>query len=400
MALSAAPLSNPTPDETRKELDRILASKSFSGSETLRNLLRYLADKSVESPDHPPKEHDVATKLLGRGVDFDPKLDPVVRVQTTRLRSKLAEYYVSEGVGERVYIEIPKGSYTIMASYRGAEPETAPPPVPEAAVAPPNRRARWFATAGIAIFVVVIAAVAWWATRPTDPDVRSFWKLFMKDRTETILVYSNPKLVGTSGTGLRMFDATRDQGTVINNGYTGAGEVMAVHALSSVFARMNGNLRPRRAQLFSWDDTRGHNVIFVGAPPHNVPLFDVQMGRSFRLKPYGQEPRADAGCFENLQPRAGEEKLYCMSAEGATQIEYALVTFARGVDRQREAVLVAGTTTFSTEAAADFITDQERMEGLHKVLGGRDWPRFEALLRCTIRSGVPVSAELVTARRP
>lgn len=401
MTSHAGPSVSPSRDEIRQEVERILAGKSFAGSETLRNLLRYLADRSFESPDHPPKEHDVATSLLGRSTDFDPKLDPVVRVQTTRLRSKLAEYYVAEGADSRVFVEIPKGSYTVVATYRAtpaiAEPETAPA-IP--ALAPPTRRRNPVAIASAAVVILAASAALWWWTRPADPDLRSFWSMFTSGRTETILVYSNPKLVGSSNAGLRMFDAARDAGAAINYSYTGAGEAMAVHALSTVFARLNGNLRPRRAQLFNWDDARNHNVIFVGAPPHNVPLFDMPIARRFRMKPYGEEPRADVGCFENLQPAAGEEKLYCMSTEGSTQTEYAMVTFSRGVDNRRQAMLVAGTTTFGTEAAVEFLCDQDRMATLRRALSATsDWPPFEALLKCTVRSGVPISAELAIARR-
>ena len=44
-----------------------------------------------------PAGYQIATELFGRPSDFDPRLDSTVRVQTGRLRSKLAEYYAGPG---------------------------------------------------------------------------------------------------------------------------------------------------------------------------------------------------------------------------------------------------------------------------------------------------------------
>src|SRR5580765_4778849 len=96
------------------EVERLVGSHTLHGSESLCKLLRYLAKQAVEHPGVPVKEYQIATEVFGRQADFDPQLDSMVRVQVGRLRSKLAEYYSSEGVNDLTGVEIPKGSYAVV----------------------------------------------------------------------------------------------------------------------------------------------------------------------------------------------------------------------------------------------------------------------------------------------
>ncbi|MGQ9688201.1 MAG: hypothetical protein ACUVXF_05355, partial [Desulfobaccales bacterium] len=57
------------------------------------------------------KGYTVATQVLGRKPDFDPNLDPIVRILAGRLRRALEQYYQGQGKDDAVVIEVPKGSY-------------------------------------------------------------------------------------------------------------------------------------------------------------------------------------------------------------------------------------------------------------------------------------------------
>src|SRR5882672_1819095 len=96
------------------EVERLVASHTLHGSESLCKLLRYLAKQAVEHPGVPVKEYQIATEVFGRQADFDPQLDSMVRVQAGRLRTKLAEYYSTEGASDRIVVELPKGSYAVV----------------------------------------------------------------------------------------------------------------------------------------------------------------------------------------------------------------------------------------------------------------------------------------------
>src|SRR3974377_249410 len=99
--------------EYQAQIDRLLASRSLHGSESLCKLLRYLANHYSNHPGVTPKEYQIATEVFGRREDFAPHLDSMVRVQAARLRAKLGEYYSAEGVGDRVVVELPKGTYAL-----------------------------------------------------------------------------------------------------------------------------------------------------------------------------------------------------------------------------------------------------------------------------------------------
>src|SRR5579884_256379 len=81
------------------QIEKLVASHTLHGSESLCKLLKYLASYSLEHPSSSPKEYQIATEVFGRQPDFDPHVDSTVRVQAGRLRTKLGEYYSSEGAG-------------------------------------------------------------------------------------------------------------------------------------------------------------------------------------------------------------------------------------------------------------------------------------------------------------
>ena len=49
--------------------------------------------------------------VLGRDENFDPQVDPVVRIEASQLRRRLERYYLNGGVNSGIRIDLPKGSY-------------------------------------------------------------------------------------------------------------------------------------------------------------------------------------------------------------------------------------------------------------------------------------------------
>src|SRR5260370_30487010 len=113
-------------EENFRQVERLIHSNILHGSESLCKLLRYLAEQTTDHAGSPVKEYQIATEVFGRPQHFDPRLDSTVRVQTGRLRSKLAEYYCAAGAHEPGVIEIPKGSYSGHFYRRSSVPAEAP----------------------------------------------------------------------------------------------------------------------------------------------------------------------------------------------------------------------------------------------------------------------------------
>jgi TolB-like protein len=107
------------------QLHRILDSKLFVSSRRSQDFLRYVVDKSLAGSS--PKEYAIAVDVFERGVDYDPAVDATVRVEAGRLRSRLREYYETEGKFDPVCISIPKGSYAAVFSARELKTEAQRP---------------------------------------------------------------------------------------------------------------------------------------------------------------------------------------------------------------------------------------------------------------------------------
>lgn len=97
--------------EKLSALDRVLASATLARSSQLREFLRFVGRGIIEGREDEIKEYVIGVEALGRGAQFDPSADPIVRVQAARLRQKLEEYYRREGCEDQVLITLPKGRY-------------------------------------------------------------------------------------------------------------------------------------------------------------------------------------------------------------------------------------------------------------------------------------------------
>ncbi len=113
----------------RAQLERILASAAFAEAGRARKFLRFVVEVSLEGRRDEIKESVIGVEVLGRTASFDPRSDPIVRVEAGRLRSRLMSYYQSEGSVDPILIDLPKGSYV---------PQFQKRPVPEYALVPPS----------------------------------------------------------------------------------------------------------------------------------------------------------------------------------------------------------------------------------------------------------------------
>src|SRR5262245_24133416 len=107
------------PDRVKAQLERVLSSAQFSRAERLRRFLRVIVEESLQGNAGALKEHRIGVDVYERGASFDPRIDPIVRVQAAKLRSKLLEYYAGPGAEDPIVIDVPKGSYVPDIRERG-----------------------------------------------------------------------------------------------------------------------------------------------------------------------------------------------------------------------------------------------------------------------------------------
>jgi hypothetical protein len=403
-------------DALHSQIEKLNRSSVLHGSESLCKLLRYLGEHSLDSPGIPLKEYQIATEVFGRPADFDSRLDSTVRVQTGRLRSKLAEYYAGEGALDRLLIEIPKGAYSL--TYH-TKPSTETHAVPAAPVAvpvspiPSGRTPRsyplsWFLAIIIGAILVVVISIAAarfmmpaapvTATEQPAPAIRTFWSAFANGQEAPLVVYSNAEFVGRPETGLRYFDPSVDSGKPIRDHYTGVGEVMAVHDLDLVFASLQQAIRIKRGRLLTWDDAKTSDLIFIGSPSENLSLRELPGTQDFVFARKPSAPRKGDLMITNLHPGAAEQAAY-LASDGPITEDYALIALTSGLNSSRRVLILAGITTFGTQAAVEFVCRAARLDELISKLGSgarRRVPPFEGLLRVKVSGGVPVQSDLLS----
>lgn len=100
-----------TLEQANLELDRLLSDARFKASDRQRDILRYLAERRFNGCRESVKAYSIALDVLGRPSDFDASIDPIVRIEISRLRTALDCYYSVFGPDLGVAIHIPKGSY-------------------------------------------------------------------------------------------------------------------------------------------------------------------------------------------------------------------------------------------------------------------------------------------------
>jgi TolB-like protein/Flp pilus assembly protein TadD len=98
----------------------VLASRVFARSSRMCRFLRLAVDHALAGAAEPLKEYRVGVEVFDRKADYDPRVDPIVRVEARRLRSKLKSYYASAGKSDAVIIEFPKGGYVPAFRVRAA----------------------------------------------------------------------------------------------------------------------------------------------------------------------------------------------------------------------------------------------------------------------------------------
>jgi TolB-like protein len=137
--LEITPLE-PSADEIRLQLDRLVTSGGFANADRMIAFLRYVVERALAGESDQVKEYVIGVAVFGRGEEYDPRLDSIVRVEARRLRTKLDEYYVADGRDDPVVIRMRRGSYAATFERRAASP---PGPSTLAAIDQPARAVRW-----------------------------------------------------------------------------------------------------------------------------------------------------------------------------------------------------------------------------------------------------------------
>jgi tetratricopeptide (TPR) repeat protein len=143
----------PDSDAVRAELERIAQSVLFRNSERRVQLLRYTAEKALAG-DKFLKEYTLGVDVFRKPESYDPRIEPLVRVEFGRIRQKLKDYYATEGLRNPIRIEYNQRGYIPTFSVQDAGTDRI--------ASPEIRRPRawgWLAAQNRALVLTVLGAI-------------------------------------------------------------------------------------------------------------------------------------------------------------------------------------------------------------------------------------------------
>lgn len=412
------------------ELASLLESHHFKASRRCCEFLDYVVRQTLKGNLASLKERALGVELFNRSADYDTNSDPVVRATAGEVRKKLAQHYQESKRG-RAFIVLPVGTYIprfeiqvepvhelaldemiaqIEPRPQLAPVESAPPkPVPfhRRVILDPRSRIAVAALGSVLVaFILYFGLRQIISQRNTEqspnagPALAAFWKPFVSPQSDTVAVFSEVRhRAGSSPAGAVTYPVGLSLGESASPGISGVGEVMGVHALDGVFDLFHRNLRAKRSNFFTFDDASDENVIFVGSPLANPPLRLLQNSRNFVFQIISNESGQPALAIINNKPQPGEPKQFLSTPENLPiKDDYALISLSPGMRPEKRVLVLAGITTFGTQAAAEFVSRNDSLNNLlsHlKVSSNGDIEPFEAVISVKINDEVPVEERIV-----
>lgn len=404
-----------TSEQIRTNLERVLASDEFATSAQLSRFLRYIVENGLPCAESLPggtdrlKESVVGVAVFKRGPSYDPKTDPIVRVEARRLRSRLQAYYENGGSSDPVRISLPKGAYAPafeLVETSAAEILVATPPQPGAK----NRRWRRLASAvlGIVAVVVAVAADMYWS----ESLISRFWSSLLGGERPVLLIPADSGLVmlqnlarreislqdyiagdyRTRLAALSPFDPDMVS-NLSNRRYTSIADLEFAAGLARRPEAARQAPRLRYARDVRPEELKSGSVILLGARHSNpwVGLFESEA--TFRIE---DDERTSSLSVINLSPRDGEQREITRSSEEIRREVYAIVTYHRKREGSGFALVVAGMSLAGTEAAVNFVLDDARLlPWLEKARSSGRIGEFDILLHGRNLGGSALSADVI-----
>ncbi len=266
----------------------------------------------------------------------------------------------------------------------------------EAALEEPNRTAQWFRLKiehpprqGYRLRFVPVSR------RVQVPHVfRTFWGPILSSG-RILVVYSNNEFNQRRDGSLieTELESPSKSGPDIVE-LTGVGEVMSIVSLIAMSKMWNVDFTVKRALLAGAAELAESNVIYVGSPFTNQRLrqmlvsiwHDQQRRYAFRV--------IDGPPHLSIWDNKKKETLvrHSLDAQG-TWLDYALVCRLTKNEGKTD-VILAGTSTFGTQAAVKYVCGDEGNVQLSKALPQSYYPCVEAILHVKVANGEPVETTL------
>jgi hypothetical protein len=429
-------LGEPSVEERRQLIERVASSAQFKRSARLRDFLRYVGGQALKDGRPEIHEQEIGAKVFGRAPSYDRSQDNIVRVNATELRKRIEVYFATDGAHETLILEIPRGGYMPVFHRRPpdelsqlaslVEGPTIEKPVQPAVVSDSNAGSRaYLIWAGLAAALAILCVIllqqnqalrsssALWAGRP---EAEAFWKDFVKGQHEIDIVLPDASVtLSEEMTHKRMLlsdylnheyvtqeekvslspDRISDLHDIFGHNLVTLGDF---HAAQQILALtpIAPSLRLVLSRYYTADSIQRNSFILLGGRKANpwMGLFDAQMNFSVDFDGPHNET-----VVKNRHPQAGERPSYAAWTDpsGSTTV-YSVIAYLPNLSRTGNVIMLAGTDSSATGAAAEFLTSEDSLARFRSTLHTKKYPYFEVLLKSSRVSGTLFSSEMVAYR--
>jgi len=361
-------------EANQTQIQRIIQSQAFRTSEVHRNLLQYLADKSLSGAADGLKEYTLGLDVFGKPASYDPRQESVVRMHVARLRQKLADYYRTEGSHDALIVDVPKGGFKVTFGTREM-------PVVPASETRQRPARRWSKVRFLAALLSAAAAgflalgFMTWRRQPAAPghayDLQQLWG--------SILNTNRPLMICLA----------------TSNGSAGEGTASGAFLLGQFLAGRKDNVLLTRADQLAMPEMLMDNVVFLGPAWGNRQVEALTKSQPLVLEPDG---------IRNLNPRPGEPAFIPDRATGSSQdVEeaHSLISHVPGLYGNGDVLYLSGNRISSTLAAVRAVTDPAVASDLIAKMMSHNGtlPRFyQMVLRVQSMDSMPIQVSYMFHR--
>ena len=421
----------PSAEERLALVKRIAGSSQFQRSARLRDFLLYVGRKSIQDDGAEIHEQEIGLQVFGRAPSYDRSQDNIVRVNATELRKRIENYFANDGADEPLILEIPRGGYKPVFHPRPSLTAVAadgPGPASLVLTSPGTVRIRVHAPLILLGAVALVFAVAFcivllqnlamrkelfsWQDKPT---LAAFWGGFAQGHPQPDIVLpdasvsTREEIIGRpislseylnhrSSQPVESYDVSADRRadveTLFHHNLVVFGDVRAAQQILAM-RPLGASLHLTFARLYAADSIKSNSVILIGGKKADpwVRLFDERMNFTLDYdNVHGQSFVA------NRHPLPGEQASYAGNMDPNALIGYAVVAYFPNPSHSGNVIILAGTDSDATSAAAEFLTSEEDLSRFQASLHVGQLPYFETLLKISRLNGTSLSAEVLASR--
>ncbi len=387
---------------------KVLASVTLHKSARLKDLLVYLADRSLDDADAAIPEQEIGVAVFGRK-DYKANQDNLVRVQATHLRKKLEQYFSEEGAGENIVFEIPRGSYALRFHQRGSVPA-------------PSRK-RLSTTLLVAVCGLALVSLGWFArglvieAPAPQPTVRKFWTQFFGNGLDTHIVLADANLqffqdFVKESLGLRQYGRANLMQRMVEERFQDPElrrlilrtsgkyfvtfpDAVASRKIEALGLTNRTRVRYRFARGFNVDHLMADNAVLLGNKRVNpwIELFEGQLRFRFVF-----DEQKVAASFEDTQAGEKEPRVYPTAWERESHCRVAVLP---NLQQTGNVLIIAGGDQSAAQAGSELLTSERWVADLARrlgVSGEKPFPYFEVLLKTQTVSDAAPSFQVLFCR--